>query len=64
LSIRLTAAGIYCISAVRYARVMHVWHPGEPRAGSASKWKKGTFSDYINRQEITFFCENGLRKRS
>jgi glycosyltransferase involved in cell wall biosynthesis len=64
LGVRLAAAGIYCISAVRYARVMHIWHPSELKAAIASDWKKGTISDYVNRQKISFFCENGLRKRS
>jgi glycosyltransferase involved in cell wall biosynthesis len=64
LGIRLAAAGVHCISAIRYARVMHIWHPRELKSDKASDWKKGTFSDYINRQQIAFFCENGLRKRS
>jgi len=63
LGIRLAAAGIYCISAIRCARVMHVWHPSELKTAKASDWKKGTISDYINKRQIAFFCENGLRKR-
>ena len=40
LGMRLAAAGIHCISAIRYARVMHMWHPSEPRLVKASSWKK------------------------
>ena len=64
LGVRLAAAGIYCISAIRYARVMHIWHTSELKTAKASDWKKGTIRDYVDRQKISFFCENGLRKRS
>jgi glycosyltransferase involved in cell wall biosynthesis len=64
LGIRLAAAGIHCISAIRCARIMHIWHPSELKTGKESAWKKGTIRDYIDRQKIDFFCDNGLRKRS
>jgi glycosyltransferase involved in cell wall biosynthesis len=64
VGVRLAAAGIHCISAVRYVRVMHIWHPSESRAGKASDWKKGTIGDYLNREKIPFVCKNGLRKLS
>lgn len=64
LGVRLAAAGIYCTSAIRYARVLHAWHPSELKTGRASEWKKGTLSDYLTRQPVRFFCENGLRKKN
>jgi glycosyltransferase involved in cell wall biosynthesis len=61
LGVRLTAAGIHCISAIRYARVMHMWHPYETKISKESRWKKGTMSDYFRRSKIPFFCANGLK---
>lgn len=62
MGIRLAAAGIYCISAIRYAKALHVWHPFEIKTGRASNWKKGTFRDYFDRSKIPFVCANGLTK--
>jgi len=63
LAIRLVAAGIYCTSAVRYARVLHIWHRSESnRITNNAVWRKGTISDYFYRKKIPFVCENGLKK--
>jgi glycosyltransferase involved in cell wall biosynthesis len=62
LGVRLAAAGIYCISAIRDARALHVWHPSELKTGKESGWKRGTFNDYFTREKIQFVCKNGLRK--
>lgn len=62
LGIRLAAAGIYCISAIRYARVLHIWHPSELRTSQNQVWKHGTMSDYFYRKKIPFVCKNGLKK--
>jgi glycosyltransferase involved in cell wall biosynthesis len=62
LGVRLAAAGVHCISAIRYARVMHIWHPSELKTGKESGWKRGTFNDYFTREKIQFVCKNGLRK--
>ena len=43
MGVRLVAAGIYCTSAIRYAKALHVWHPFEIKAGTPSKWKGGRF---------------------
>jgi glycosyltransferase involved in cell wall biosynthesis len=62
LGVRLAAAGIHCISAIRYARVMHMWHPSETKISKGSSWKKGTLKDYFLRSKIPFVCANGLKK--
>lgn len=62
LGIRLVAAGIYCISAIRYARVFHIWHPSEIKTTKNIVWRTGTLSDYFHRKKIPFVCENGLKK--
>lgn len=62
LGVRLAAAGIHCISAIRYARVMHMWHPSETKMSRESRWKKGTMNDYFRRSKIPFVCANGLTK--
>ena len=62
LGIRLAAAGIYCISAIRYARVLHIWHPSELRSSTNGLWKQGTMRDYFHQNKIPFVCENGLKK--
>jgi len=59
LGIRLCMAGIYCRSAIRYARVFHLCHPKELRN---KHWKEGPNIAYFNRKRIRSFCENGLRK--
>jgi glycosyltransferase involved in cell wall biosynthesis len=62
LGIRLVAAGIYCISAIRYARALHIWHPSELKTAKNIVWRTGTLSDYFHRKKIPFVCENGLKK--
>jgi len=62
LGIRLAAAGIYCISAIRYARALHIWHPSELKTAKNIVWRRGTMSDYFHRKKIPFVCQNGLKK--
>jgi glycosyltransferase involved in cell wall biosynthesis len=62
LGVRLAAAGIHCISAVRHARVMHVWHPSVAKTSCNKTWHRGTASDYFNRKKIQYRCSNGLIK--
>jgi glycosyltransferase involved in cell wall biosynthesis len=59
LGIRLVTAGIYCRSAIRYARVLHLYHPREL---GDKHWKEGPNIDYFKRKEIPYFCEQGLIK--
>jgi len=61
LGIRLVRAGIYCRSAIRSARVLHLWHPKQ--IGN-KHWKQAPNIEYFRRKEIPVFCENGLRKAS
>ncbi len=62
LGVRLVAAGIHCTSAVRDARVMHVWHPTVPKTSRNKNWHRGTASDYFSRKKIRYRCANGLVK--
>ena len=62
LGVRLAAAGIHCVSAVRYARVMHVWHPSVPKTSRNKNWHRGTARDYFIRKKINYRCANGLVK--
>ena len=59
LGIRLVRAGIYCRSAIRHARVLHMWHPP---AFQNREWQKGPNIQYFNRKDIPVYCENGLSK--
>jgi glycosyltransferase involved in cell wall biosynthesis len=59
LGIRLVRAGIYCRSAIRSARVLHLWHPS---AITDRRWQDGPNIQYFNRKEISVFCINGLQK--
>ena len=59
LGIRLVRAGVYCRSAIRQAKVLHMWHPP---AIAGRHWQKGPNIRYFNRKEIPIFCENGLLK--
>jgi len=59
LGIRLVKAGIYCRSAIRYAKVLHLYHPRE--LGN-KHWKEGPNIDYFNREEVPSFCANGLKQ--
>ncbi len=61
LGIRLVKAGIYCRSAIRNARVLHLWHP---RALGDIHWRDGPNIQYFNRKKIPYFCANGLVKVS
>jgi glycosyltransferase involved in cell wall biosynthesis len=58
LGIRLVRAGIYCRSAIRSARVLHLWHPP---AIKDRHWQEGPNNQYFNRKEIPVFCINGLQ---
>ena len=60
IGIRLVKAGIYGRSAIRYAKVLHLWHPKEI---GDKHWKDGPNIEYFNRKNIPFFCENGLVKK-
>ena len=59
LGIRLVRAGIHCRSAIRTAKVLHMWHPP---AITDRRWQEGPNIQYFNRKEIPVFCENGLSK--
>ncbi len=59
LGIRLVRAGIHCRSAIRFAKVLHMWHPP---AITGRRWQTGPNIEYFNRKEIPVFCENGLQK--
>ncbi len=59
MGIRLVRAGIYCRSAIRQAKVLHMWHPP---AIKDRHWQMGPNIQYFNRKEIPIFCENGLLK--
>ena len=59
LGIRLVRAGVYCRSAIRSARVLHLWHPP---AITDRRWQEGPNIQYFNRKEIPVFCINGLQK--
>lgn len=61
LGIRLVRAGIFGRSAIRYARVLHVWHPKEL---GEKHWSKGPNIDYFRDENRPAFCENGLVQRS
>jgi len=61
LGIRLVRAGIHCRSAIRFARVLHLWHPP---AITDRRWQEGPNIEYFNRKEIPIFCVNGLQKPS
>jgi glycosyltransferase involved in cell wall biosynthesis len=59
LGIRLVRAGIHCRSAIRHAKVLHLWHPP---AITDRRWQEGPNIQYFNRKEIPVFCINGLQK--
>lgn len=59
LGIRLVRAGIHCRSAIRHAKVLHLWHPPAIRD---RRWREGPNIQYFNRKEIPVFCINGLQK--
>ena len=59
LGIRLVRAGIHCRSAIRSARVLHLWHPP---AITDRRWQEGPNIRYFNRKDIPVFCINGLQQ--
>jgi glycosyltransferase involved in cell wall biosynthesis len=59
MALRLVMAGFEGISAIRKARVLHLWHPHE--LGN-KHWKEGPNIEYFQRKNVPFFCENGLIK--
>ena len=60
LGIRLVRAGIYGRSAIRYAKILHMWHPREM---GTKHWKDGPNIKYFTRENVDFFCKNGLIKK-
>ena len=58
-ALRLVMAGCQGISAIREARVLHMWHLREL---GDKHWKEGANVDYFLRKDIPVFCENGLVK--
>jgi predicted glycosyltransferase involved in capsule biosynthesis len=59
LGIRLVKAGIYCRSAIRYAKVLHLYHPREL---GDKHWMEGPNMKYFKRKEVPYFCEQGLKR--
>ena len=59
LSLRMVKAGYRGYSIIREAKVLHLWHPKE--LGN-KHWKEGSNIEYLNRNDIPAFCENGLTK--
>jgi glycosyltransferase involved in cell wall biosynthesis len=59
LGIRLASAGIHCVSAIPFARVLHIWHPKEM---GNKHWREGKNIDYLNRKNVPYYCPNGLNK--
>ncbi|MBW2630768.1 MAG: glycosyltransferase [Deltaproteobacteria bacterium] len=59
LGIRLVKAGIYGRSVIRHAKILHMWHSKE--IGN-KHWKDGPNINYFTRENVDFFCKNGLRK--
>lgn len=57
LGIRLVMAGIYCISAIDSARILHAWHPREQKSAD---WRSGVNLEYFYREQIPIFAKNGL----
>ncbi|MBN2688846.1 MAG: glycosyltransferase [Deltaproteobacteria bacterium] len=59
LGLRLLLAGFGGYSVIRGARVLHMWHPREL---GGKHWQDGPNVEYFRRDNIPFFCENGLIK--
>ena len=59
LGIRLVMSGIYCISAIPYAKVLHMWHP---RQSGSEEWQRGPNIGYFKQKKKSFFCTKGLRQ--
>jgi glycosyltransferase involved in cell wall biosynthesis len=59
MAYRMALAGFRGKSIIPTARILHLWHPKE--LGN-KHWKEGSNVAYLNRKDVTFFCENGLVK--
>jgi glycosyltransferase involved in cell wall biosynthesis len=57
---RMALAGFRGKSVIPVARVLHLWHQKEL---GDKHWKEGGNVAYLNRKNVTFYCENGLIKR-
>ncbi len=57
ISLRMVKAGYRGKSIIRDAKVLHLWHPKEL---GEKHWKQGSNVDYLYRENIPAFCENGL----
>jgi glycosyltransferase involved in cell wall biosynthesis len=57
IAMRLVKAGFEGVSAISRARALHVWHPHELRG---KHWQEGPNVAYLNRDNVPFYCENGL----
>lgn len=57
ISLRMVKAGYRGYSIIREARTLHLWHPKEM---GDKHWREGTNIEYLNRENIPAFCENGL----
>ncbi len=60
IAMRLVKAGFEGVSAISRARALHVWHPHELRG---KHWQEGPNVAYLNRDNVPFYCENGLIKQ-
>ena len=60
IALRLVKAGFQGFSAISCARALHVWHRHELMG---KHWKEGPNVPYLNRENVPFFCENGLIKQ-
>lgn len=61
ISLRMVKAGFRGYSIIREAKTLHLWHPKEL---GVKHWRDGTNVDYLYRQNIPSFCENGLVRKS
>ena len=57
---RMALAGFRGKSVIPTARVLHLWHQKEL---GDKHWKEGGNVAYLNRKNVTCFCENGLIKK-
>lgn len=57
---RMALAGFRGKSVISSARLLHLYHPKEM---GHKHWKEGGNVSYLNRKNVTFFCENGLIKK-
>lgn len=60
-ALRMVRAGFRGASAIKTARVLHLWHPSEM---AGKHWKEGANMEYFLREAIPVFCENGLIHKS